>query len=111
MIWTLSLIGSIKISGSKSQCELKHQYENLPKLKAGLHRLPEVNADLPELNLEANSEAISSQIRMTYYKKYIENEPPVGPLVEPPVEPPVELPVEPLAAESAGYEPEENVAL
>ena len=61
---------------SRSEFEFEHLYENLPKLKAGLHSLPQVDADLPEVNLEANSDAISSEIRMTYYKKYIEgNEP------------------------------------
>ena len=46
-------------------------------MKAGLHRLPEVDADLPEVNFQANPEAIAAEIRITYYKKYIENEPPV----------------------------------
>ena len=64
--------------------------------KTGLQRLPEVDADLPEVNLKANSEAILSEIRMTYSQKYIENEPPAM-----------------LAAESAvpDNEPEKNVAL
>ena len=74
-------------------------------MKAGLHRLPEVDADLPEVNFDANPEAIAAEIRITYYKKYIENEPSV---VVPPV---VELPI--VAAESAEPEidHEENVAL
>ena len=80
----------------REQVSQSHQFGNLPKLKAALHRLPEVDADLSEVNFEANSQAISSEIRIIYYKKYIENKPP-----------------DVVAAESAEteIEPEENVVL